>query len=52
MDPITKLKTATLEQWEKWLIEELTPPVKVDNQTQYVLEAFLELIKKVKERQL
>lgn len=46
------LKGKSLEEWESWLENELTPPL-TDNVakplTKYTLEAFLELIKIVKE---
>jgi len=43
-----EIKGQTLEAWEKWIKEELNPPVEVDDMTKYVLEAFLELIEKSK----
>jgi len=39
-----EIKGQKLLAWKAWIVEELTPPVKVDDETKYVLEAFLELI--------
>ncbi len=43
-----KLKGQTLKQWNKWLTEQLAPPVAralAEPQVKYVVEAFQELIK-------
>ena len=42
------IKGQSLEVWEKWIENELTPPIMIDDEMKYVLEAFLELIEKVK----
>jgi hypothetical protein len=48
-----EIKGASLEVWKNWLEEELTPPysnvVENNDEVKYVMEAFLELIKKVEE---
>lgn len=41
------IKGQSLEVWQKWIEKELEPPILVGPETKYVLEAFLELIKKV-----
>jgi len=43
-----ELKGEPLNAWEKWIKKELTPPITVSDEVKYTLEAFLELIEKVK----
>lgn len=44
----TKIKGQYLHDWENWIKEELSPPIKVSEEVKYTLEAFLELIEFVK----
>lgn len=44
-----EIRGRSLKEWELWIIEELRPPITVDNEQKYVLEAFLELIQKCKQ---
>lgn len=49
-----KIKGGTLDVWEKWLEEELTPPysglIENNSEVRYTMEAFLELVKKVNKK--
>ena len=42
------IKGQSLDAWEDWILSELTPPVNLSIEHTIVLEAFLELITKVK----
>lgn len=44
------IKGQSLEDWKKWIETELTPPITINDEMKYTLEAFLELITKVKEK--
>lgn len=46
-----KLNKKSIQEWERWLKNELEPPLVADMQTRYVLEAFLEAIELLKKKE-
>ena len=42
-----KIKGQSIQDWLMWVNNELKPPIKVDKQTKYVLEAFKESLEKL-----
>lgn len=42
-----KIKGQNIQDWLEWVIKELEPPISVDKQTKYVLEAFKECLEKL-----
>lgn len=42
-----KIKGQDIQDWLEWVNKELEPPVIVDNQTKYFLEAFKECLEKL-----
>lgn len=42
-----KIKGQNIQDWLEWVTKELEPPINVDKQTKYVLEAFKECLEKL-----
>lgn len=47
MDKKKLIKGQSIKTWKDWIENELTPPVQVDSQTKYVLEAFKEALEMI-----
>lgn len=47
--PNFKIKDQTIEAWQGWLNEQLTPPIEVPEELQDVLEAFREACEQLKQ---